>query len=60
MPILKNEHKHKYKPPRQSFCPRCGNTVHRQRWDGEGSWTYFACDVCEFWVGEEVTIREET
>jgi len=58
MPILKNKYKSKYKPPQPTFCPRCGYTVHRLRFDNEGGWTYFACDICEYWVGEEVLIRE--
>ena len=59
MPILKKEFRDKYRPPQITFCPCCrGFNLHRQRFDKESGWTYFACDICEFFVGEEVTCRE--
>ena len=44
-------------PTKRKFCARCLNyTLHRQRFDKESGWTYFACDNCEF-SGEEVVYQ---
>ena len=56
MVILKKEYKHKYKPPKLTYCSRCGTTIHRLRFNREDGWTYYACDICEFWIAEEVNM----
>ena len=59
MPVLKTEFRDRYRSPKPTYCPRCRDyTIHLQRFDKESEWTYFACDICEFFLGEEVLVRQ--